>query len=84
MLLHGLQVGAAVSFTSGLRRCCSGTARSSSVPAAALHAGLRGSVSSGGAHLPLPPPGSGNPLHLLPGGLRHPSLHEPGHLRLSG
>lgn len=53
-------------------------------PAAALHAGLCGALPAGSAHLPLPGPQPGDPLHLLPGGVHHPSLPQPRHLRLQG
>lgn len=54
------------------------------VSAAALHACLRGSFSSGCSHLPLPPLKSGDPLHFLPGRLHHPPFPEPCDLWFSG
>lgn len=52
--------------------------------AAAVHAGLRGSLPAGGSHLHLPPAEPGDPLHLLPARLHHPSFPEPGCLWLPG
>lgn len=52
--------------------------------AAAVPAGLRGSLPAGGPDLHLPPAEPGDPLRLLPARLHHPSLPEPGRLRLPG
>lgn len=56
----------------------------SCVSVAALPAGVRGSVTPGGAHLSVPSPQSGDPLRLLPARLHHPSVPESCDLWLQG
>ncbi len=54
------------------------------VSAAAVHASLCGPFPSGRSNLHLSPLQPGDPLHILPGRLHHPSFHEPCDIRFSG